>query len=817
MKKRLIVSGLALLLGSFPVQAAITEAAYMYLSPLPGAEYTSPQTRFVLVRFRNILPAAITNLCNFIQVNGVQSGAHAGQTKIARDGRTVTYQMTLDFIPSEMVTVSLTPEVPPAAGGPVPPYQYQFVISGHFPGYSPTPRRVSAPASSSTEGGILPALRTDLGATNGLAGITPNGVSVPSDFPWIKISIADSPDPNPIFLDAYGGAGNNYNVIFDNSGSPIWYLRMPYDGCDMKVQHNGVLTMTTLAKDGYHFNGFDTHYRPITNYWAVNGYAADSHELQVLADGTYLLLGQRTEIVDMSRYVVGGSTAASVTEQVIQEFTSVGELIFQWRAWDHLDVVDEQAFIDVRASSLDFPHMNAIDIDTDGHILLSSRNTSEISKINRDSGEFIWRLGGVHNQYTYVNDPLSGPRNQHSVRVVATNHYTLFDNGDLHSPPMSRGVEYSLDTTNLTATIVWQYPNPATTNYYSYYLGNVQRLTNGNTLINWAVGNLPKLTEVRPNGTKAFEMNWVVPRDTYRVWRCPWHGSALQPYLIVEPYPDNLTLIFNQFGDTNIAFYRIYGGPTPQSTNLLATSGVTMKQLTSLENGITYYFRVTAVNRQGIEGPFSNEESAIVNIVKPGQNTVQNGDFSQGTNSWIWTNSGTATATWSVVSGTGYIHVVSAGTALTDIQLRQAGLKLIHGNKYVLQFDAWSSGRRAMEARLGQDQSPWTSYEVASPSLTTARQHFAYPFVMQNTTDLNARLMFNLGGALGDIYLDNVSVFEMPPGDLNLDGRVDLLDLQLFTRDWLKQQSGLNGDLDGNGKVDFNDFGILGENWSGGN
>jgi hypothetical protein len=242
-----------------------------------------------------------------------------------------------------------------------------------------------------------------------------------------------------------------------------------------------------------------------------------------------------------------------------------------------------------------------------------------------------------------------------------------------------------------------------------------------------------------------------------------------------------------------------------------------MKQLTSLENGITYYFRVTAVNRQGIEGPFSNEESAIVNIVKPGQNTVQNGDFSQGTNSWIWTNSGTATATWSVVSGTGYIHVVSAGTALTDIQLRQAGLKLIHGNKYVLQFDAWSSGRRAMEARLGQDQSPWTSYEAAFPSLTTARQHFAYPFVMQNTTDLNARLMFNLGGALGDIYLDNVSVFEVPPGDLNLDGRVDLLDLQLFTRDWLKQQSGLNGDLDGNGKVDFNDFGILGENWSGGN
>ena len=78
--------------------------------------------------------------------------------------------------------------------------------------------------------------------------------------------------------------------------------------------------------------------------------------------------------------------------------------------------------------------MNAIDVDTDGHILLSSRNTSEVTKINRDTGEIIWRLGGTHNQFTYVNDPLTGPRNQHAIRAVGTNRYTLFDNGNVHSP-----------------------------------------------------------------------------------------------------------------------------------------------------------------------------------------------------------------------------------------------------------------------------------------------------------------------------------------------------------------------------------------------
>ena len=137
----------------------------------------------------------------------------------------------------------------------------------------------------------------------------------------------------------------------------------------------------------------------------------------------------------------------------------------------------EQAFIDlICAAAFDFPHMNAIDIDTDGHILLSSRNTSEVTKINRDTGDIIWRLGGVHNQFTFVNDPLNGPRNQHAVRMVTTNDYTMFDNGNLHNPPVSRGVEYRLDTNNMTATLVWQYPNPTTPSMYSFYMGDVQRL-----------------------------------------------------------------------------------------------------------------------------------------------------------------------------------------------------------------------------------------------------------------------------------------------------------------------------------------------------
>jgi hypothetical protein len=324
----------------------------------------------------------------------------------------------------------------------------------------------------------------------GVTGIMPNGVSVPSDFPHINITTNNNPDSGYIFIDNRGGNGKPYNVIFDNSGSPIWYQRMPGERRDMKVQANGMLTM--LTSNG--FVGLNNHYEETTSYPPANGYTTNDHELQVMADGTYLLIGDHSETVDLSRYMVGGSTSAGVNGNCIQQFTPQGELIFQWRAWDHLDVAGQQFVVNTNDPG-DFPHMNAVAVDSDGHFLLSSRNTSEITKINSDTGEIIWRLGGTHNQFTFLNDPLDGPRNQHAIRPLGNNRYTLFDNGDGHSPQVSRAVEYELNPSALTATIVWQYPAIPTTSLYSFYMGNAQRLPNGNTLICEGIkGNLFEVT-----------------------------------------------------------------------------------------------------------------------------------------------------------------------------------------------------------------------------------------------------------------------------------------------------------------------------------
>jgi hypothetical protein len=86
------------------------QLGYQYLSPQPGAEYSSRQTRFVLMRLQDVAPSLVTNLSQCIQVTGASSGSHVGQTKIASDNRTVIFQMSTDFRANELVTVNLNPQ-----------------------------------------------------------------------------------------------------------------------------------------------------------------------------------------------------------------------------------------------------------------------------------------------------------------------------------------------------------------------------------------------------------------------------------------------------------------------------------------------------------------------------------------------------------------------------------------------------------------------------------------------------------------------------------------------------------------------------------
>ena len=193
---------------------------------------------------------------------------------------------------------------------------------------------------------------------------------------------------------------------------------------------------------------------------------------------------------------------------------------------------------------------------------------------------------------------------------------------------------------------------------------------------------------------------------------------------------------------------------------------------------------------------------------------ILNGDFSQEKDSWIWEVRGSASAAWTIEDGVSHFDITAGGSQIYEVQLRQAGIILTQGKRYVFEFDAWSDQPRVIEAKVGQDSTPWTNYSKIVPiTITPNRTHYRFPFVMEDTSDYDGRVVFNTGASAYDVYLDNVSLSYALAGDFDFDGCIDMDDYAVLSGQWRKAQSGLVADLDGDDNVDLNDLAIFFENW----
>ena len=351
----------------------------------------------------------------------------------------------------------------------------------------------------------------------------------------------------------------------------------------------------------------DSHYQVIDTIFAGNGYPTDLHELQILPNGHMLLMIYDPQTVDMTSY--GGLPDATVIGLVIQELDPQKNVVFEWRSWDHLDQIPftDSSGIDLTASLIDYIHGNAIQVDYDGNLLLSTRHLSEVFKINRFNGDIMWILGGKSNQFDFGTD--EGFSYQHDIRRLANGDITLFDNNDLGSVPQySRGVEYQIDEYYKTATRVWQFRNTPET--YSFAMGDVQRLPNGNTIIGWGSALTPAITEVKPDGSKAFELVLGNSMASYRAFRFPWVGHpTTPPVLVSDASSGNPTLYYSWNGATEIKSYKVYGGVTPDTMSFLTeqtkTGFETSTDISSWANDYCY-FQIMPIDNSDSETQSSN-------------------------------------------------------------------------------------------------------------------------------------------------------------------------------------------------------------------
>ena len=98
----------------------------------------------------------------------------------------------------------------------------------------------------------------------------------------------------------------------------------------------------------------------------------------------------------------------------------------------------------------DYFHINSIEIDHDGNLLVSARNTHTIYKISRRTGKVLWRLGGKRSDFTLGR----GVRFawQHDARRRPDGALTLFDNSaGPQVRKQSRGLVLRLDLKRMHA------------------------------------------------------------------------------------------------------------------------------------------------------------------------------------------------------------------------------------------------------------------------------------------------------------------------------------------------------------------------------
>ena len=72
--------------------------------------------------------------------------------------------------------------------------------------------------------------------------------------------------------------------------------------------------------------------------------------------------------------------------------------MLEWHSLDHVAL--EESYAPVGAD-WDYFHINSVDLDRDGELLVSSRSTHTVYKLDR-RGKIVWRLGGSRGDFSWA-------------------------------------------------------------------------------------------------------------------------------------------------------------------------------------------------------------------------------------------------------------------------------------------------------------------------------------------------------------------------------------------------------------------------------
>jgi hypothetical protein len=558
-------------------RSAVLSGTSLAVSPLPDSRDASPRTQISLLG----VPARELSQ---ISVSGSLTGGHAGRLLGYSQDDGASFLPSHPFQPGETVTVHGRLQ----AGKGTEPFAFHFTVS------VPDPLRYYTPGKEPAGKG------SEVQHFHSEPNLQPPSIQVTARTP------AES--PGDIFVAPYSGPGQDGPMIFNSAGQLIWFQAVPtgIQATNLQVQQYEGKPVLTWWQGYIPPQGFgqgeeildSSAYQQVTRVGGGNGYKADLHEFHIDAANDTAVLTVLNPI-HCNLTGIGGPQDGAVTDSIYQEIDLRTRLVRrEWTSLDHVALAD--SYSSPVGSSTEWPydyfHMNSVDLESDGDVLLSARNTWTLYELNGQSGQVIARAGGKHSTIKMGSGTLTAY--QHDATVLPNGTISIFDNGGVPMVhPQSRGIVVAWNAQQGTETLVAEYEHPTALKAGSQ--GNVQSLANGDLFLGW--GAEPWFSEFSSSGQLLFDGRMPGGDESYRAYRFPWNATPTgAPSIAASAGRSGPATVYASWnGATEVASWRVLAGPSTHQLAAVTTAPWGGFETTIATPAAEAYVQVQALSASG--------------------------------------------------------------------------------------------------------------------------------------------------------------------------------------------------------------------------
>ncbi|MBV9536360.1 MAG: aryl-sulfate sulfotransferase [Solirubrobacterales bacterium] len=542
--------------------------------PFPGTEDAPPGTPII---FPEVPPAQISA----VNAVGSRTGVHAGRLSAQPDNSGSHFAPTRPFAVGERVSVAAllrSSHAAEASGAPgTKTLRFSFSIErpAAVPGQAGAlPSGSGSSAASPDTLGMTPATER---LTHASSSTTHAFVTQPYFHPPIVTMSGRDTDHSSgdVFLDAQN-TGQNAPYVLTANADLRWYHPTAGPGSgkgpaafDVRVQMYRRHPYLTYWEGHLNFgvgNGvglmLGEHYRRAHTVTAGAGYERDGvdlHEFSIGPHGDAFVTVYAPVHANLTS--VGGSANGTVFDCIAQEINiSTNRVLWEWNALNHVPVNASYAPY-VPGQPFDYFHMNSIQELSNGHVVISARNTWAVYDVTKSTGKINWVLGGRHP--TFFMGSGTHFYWQHDAVLHRHGLLTVYDDGagdGIFNEHQSRGIAIHLNTKARHASLRHEYLHSPSVLTQS--MGSTQLLGNGNVFVGW--GAAPTYSEYTTGGSQIFSASFRSPVDSYRAYRSSeFKGEPLsRPAIAVRRSSlsgsDNVYVSWN--GSTEVTRWRLRAG-----------------------------------------------------------------------------------------------------------------------------------------------------------------------------------------------------------------------------------------------------------------